>query len=115
MKLKVTVNDQGRNLTLICAGEIIRGAESEYLFDLITRRSNQDVVVDLGSVAGIDEDGVVMLILCRRLLASARKKLFLQNPSDCVSKALKHSQVEDFFTIRERQLHSEKAQHNGAS
>ena len=78
MKLKVTVNDQENNLTLTCTGEIIRGAESEYLFDFITQRSNENIVVDLGSVARIDEDGVVMLVLCRRLLASASKTLYLR-------------------------------------
>lgn len=111
MKLKVTVNDQGNNLTLACTGEIIRGAESEYLFDLITRRSNANVMVDLGSVVRIDEDGVVMFVLCRRLLASAGKKLYLQNPSDCVRQALKHSQIEDFFTIRQEQGNLQKARY----
>jgi len=115
MKLKVTVNDQGNKLTLTCTGEIIRGTESEYLFDLITKRSNENIVVDLGSVARIDEDGVVMFVLCRRLLSSASKKLFLQNPSDCVRKALKHSQVEDFFNILQKQFHPQKARYKSVS
>lgn len=115
MKLKVTVNDEGNNLTLTCTGEIIRGAESEYLFDLITRRSNENIVVDLGSVVRIDEDGVVMFILCRRLLASVSKKLLFQNLSDCVTQALKHKQLENFFSIRQEQPHTQKAQYKSAS
>src|SRR5436305_6621973 len=100
MKLKIKVQDGDSSLILICAGEIIQGPESEYLFDLVTQHKSELVIVDLASVEKIDEDGLVTLLLCHRILSSADTKLVLQNASPCVLQAIKQKRLDHFFRMR---------------
>lgn len=87
MQLSVEVKRQSRASVYICRGQLLRGAASEYLFDLLTRSHEQDVIVDVKEVTAFDEDGLRAIALSCRLLASSQKRLLLQHaPADIVGR-----------------------------
>ncbi len=81
MELSVEVNQANGIATFICRGSLVRGQESDYLFDLVTRPDYRDVVLDVGGLSIFDWDGLSTLVLCHELLSSTNRKLFLRNPA----------------------------------
>jgi anti-anti-sigma regulatory factor len=78
MQLSIEVKRQRGASVYICRGQLLRGVATEYLFDLLTRSHEQDVIVDLAEVTAFDEDGLRAIALSCRLLASSQKRLLLR-------------------------------------
>lgn len=87
MQLSVEVKRQSGSTVYLCRGKLVRGAASEYLFDLLTRSSDQDVIVDFAEVTSFDGDGLRAVAVSCQLLAFSEKRLFLRHaPSDFVER-----------------------------
>ncbi len=99
MRLRIDVQQNGRNLLLACKGEIVQGEEAEYLYNLITKRNAETITVDLSSVPYIDEGGSIMLLLCHSLLAGTRRKLSFQNPSAGCHGRFRLRQLDSIFGL----------------
>lgn len=99
MKLAVEVRERNRSLFLLCKGEVILGDESEYLYNLITKRNSETVVVDLAAVTHVDEHALVMFVLCHTLLSSSHRKIVFRNVSPAVMEAFQRRQLESLFGI----------------
>jgi anti-anti-sigma regulatory factor len=81
MELSIEVVESGGAPTFICRGRLIRGRESDYLFDLVTRPGGRDVVLDVEQLHGFDKDGLSTIELCHELLSLTNRRLFLCNAS----------------------------------
>ena len=79
---------------LVCKGQLLQGRESDYLYDVITRECDSDMVLDLAEVSAIDDDGLLVLILGYELLTSACRTLLISNASAEVMQALCHKQLD---------------------
>lgn len=79
--LSIEVIESGGAPTFICRGRLIRGQESDYLFDLVTRQDSRDVVLDLEQLHSFDKDGLSTISLCRELLSFTNRRLSLRNAS----------------------------------
>lgn len=101
MRLRIDVQQMGRNLLLFCKGEIVQGEESEYLYNLITKRNAENVMLDLGAVTYIDEGGSIMLLLCHSLFSGTRRKLSFQNPSSATMEGFRLRQLDSIFDLSE--------------
>jgi anti-anti-sigma regulatory factor len=99
MRLRIDVQQNGRNLLLVCKGEIVQGEEAEYLYNLITKRNAENITVDLSSVSYIDEGGSIMLLLCHSLLAGTRRRLSFQNPSAAAMEGFRLRQLDSIFGL----------------
>ena len=97
MQLSVEVKNSNDAAVLICRGQIVHGAESEYLFALATRSDRRDVILDVEAVSGIDEGGLFVIALCYQILSSAKRRLFLRNPSSEILAGLRRQQVDLFL------------------
>jgi len=95
MRLSVEVKKPARTSIFICKGQIVRGQECNYLFDLLTRPAMGDVVLDLESVTNFDEDGLSVVLMCRRFLFATHRTLFLCNASDGFREKLSLSEQKD--------------------
>lgn len=82
MELSVeVVNEANSTPTFICRGKLIRGQESDYLFDLVTRPDKRDVVLDVEGLDAFDKDGLSTIVLCHELLSLTHRRLFLRHAS----------------------------------
>ena len=83
MRLSVEVKRQdGRNV-YVCRGKLVEGSASEYLFDLLTRSQERDVILDVADVTAIDEAGLRAIALSCQFLTCSQARLFLRHaPSD---------------------------------
>lgn len=97
MQLSVEVKNLNDAAVLVCRGQIVQGAESEYLFALATRSDRRDVILDVEAVSGIDEGGLFVIALCYQILSAARRRLFLRNPSSEILAGLRRQQVDLFL------------------
>jgi hypothetical protein len=89
MQLKVEVNTSAQLTTFRCHGKIIGGNESDYLFDLLTRPENRDIMLDLEQVHEFDHYGLLTIKLCREYLASAGRGFCLRgSPAMPISAAV---------------------------
>lgn len=79
MQLSVEVKRQSGASVYVCRGKLVHGTASDYLFDLLTRSHDQDVIVDLAEVAAFDEAGLRVLALSCRLLASSQRRFMLRD------------------------------------
>jgi len=75
------VNEANSTPTFICRGKLIRGQESDYLFDLVTRPDKRDVVLDVEGLDAFDKDGLSTIVLCHELLSLTQRRLLLRNAS----------------------------------
>jgi hypothetical protein len=80
MQLSVQVNTSAQVTTFKCRGKIVQGNESDYLFDLLTRPENRDVVLDLQQVSEFDYNGLLILVICQEYFSSQRRELSLRLP-----------------------------------
>src|SRR5215831_10355238 len=94
MQLSVEVTSLNDAAVLICRGEIVQGAESDYLFALATRPDKRDVIVDMGAVTRVDEAGLFVILLCYEYVVASDRRLFLRNPSLEVLEGLRRRQAE---------------------
>lgn len=81
MELSIEVNQASGTSTFICRGKLVRGQESDYLFDLVTRPDNRDVVLDVEQLDAFDRDGLSTIVLCHELLSLTNRRLLLRNAS----------------------------------
>jgi hypothetical protein len=81
MELSIEVNHSRGASIFICRGKLIRGQESDYLFDLVTRPDSRDVVLDVEQLDGFDRDGLSTIVLCHELLSQTNRRLLLRNAS----------------------------------
>lgn len=84
MELSIEVanaRSAGGAQVFICRGKLLRGEESDYLFDLVTRPDIRDVVLDVEHIDSFDSDGLSTIVLCRELFSATNRRLLLRNPS----------------------------------
>jgi anti-anti-sigma regulatory factor len=94
MQLSVEVKDQSDTAVLACRGEIVQGRESDYLFALVTRPDQRDVILDVEAVTRVDDAGLLIILLCYEFLVSSDRRLFLRNPSLEMLEGLRRRQRE---------------------
>lgn len=82
MQLSVEVKRQGGREVLCCRGRLLQGQASEYLFNLLTRSTRQDVVVDLEELLTCDEAGLQAFALSSAFLASCHRQLLIIHASE---------------------------------
>ena len=80
MQLTVQVDNSAQVTTFKCRGKVIQGNESDYLFDLLTRPENRDVVLDLQQVSEFDYNGLLTLVVCQEYFSIQRRELSLRLP-----------------------------------
>lgn len=91
MQLSVEVKGRSGISIYLCRGKLVHGAASDYLFDLLTRSYDQDVIVDVAEVAAFDEAGLRALALSCRLLASSQRRFLLRHaPAPVVERLRSH-------------------------
>jgi anti-anti-sigma factor len=96
--LQISVEDSNKNVTLHCAGRLVRGEESSVLCAALRHRG-RDIALDLGHVEAIDAAGLGALIS----LQAAGVYLQLVNPTRAVSDTLRLAHLDSVFEIRESQ------------
>ncbi|HEX7288822.1 MAG TPA: hypothetical protein VF532_21745 [Candidatus Angelobacter sp.] len=79
MQLSVKVTTTHGTPTFACSGKLLRGEESDYLFELVTRPDSRNVVLDLEALSAFDRDAVSTIILCNEVLGAHKRKLFVRN------------------------------------
>jgi anti-anti-sigma regulatory factor len=94
--LTISVEDSGKNVTLHCAGRLVRGEESGILCAALGHRESE-ITVDLAGVDAIDAAGLGALIS----LQAAGVYLRLLNPTKVVSNTLLVSHLDSVFEIEE--------------
>src|SRR5215475_7512525 len=99
MQLSVEVNSCRDASVLVCRGKIVQGPESDYLFGLVTRPDQRDVILDIEGVASVDDAGLFVILLCYEYLVSNDRRLFLRNPSIEVLDGLRRRQAEAIATL----------------
>jgi anti-anti-sigma regulatory factor len=83
VKLSIRVTQTEGTPTFACSGKLLRGEESDYLFELITRPDHRDVVLDLEELSAFDREGLSTIRLCYEVLGATKRKLFVRNaPAD---------------------------------
>lgn len=82
MQLSVEVKRQEGRDVLFCRGRLLQGQASEYLFQLLTRSTRHDVVVDLEELLTCDEAGLQAFALSRAVLASCHRQLLIIHASE---------------------------------
>ena len=99
--LTISVEDTDKNVTLRCAGRLVRGEEAAILCAALRHRE-RDIAVDLAGVNAIDAAGLGALIS----LQAAAVYLRLLNPSGVVRETLRVAHLDSVFEIHEsRSLH----------
>jgi|SRR5215831_14068410 len=101
MPLSVKVRNLSDASRLICTGQIIRGPESDHLYEVVTRQLQQEVILDLNGVTTIDEEGLFLIALCYEILSTSNRKLGLCNPPASIMAALRRRQLDRVFNLRE--------------
>jgi anti-anti-sigma factor len=96
--LTISVEDLGKNVTLRCAGRLVRGEESAILCAALRHRG-RDIAVDLACVDAIDAAGLGALIS----LQAAGVYLRLLNPTSIVRETLRVAHLNSVFEIEESQ------------
>lgn len=96
--LTISVQDFGKNVTLRCAGRLVRGEESGILCAALRYRG-RDIALDLERVEAIDAAGLGALIS----LQAAGVYLRLLNPTRAVLEILRMTQMDSIFEIEESQ------------
>jgi len=79
MELSVKVTQTEGTPTFACSGKLLRGEESDYLFELVTRPDNRDVVLDLEELSSFDKEALSTILLCHEVLDATKRKLFVRN------------------------------------
>lgn len=82
MQLSVEVKRQQGRDVLFCRGRLLQGQASEYLFQLLTRSTRHDVVVDLEELLTCDEAGLQAFALSSAVLASCQRQLLFLHASE---------------------------------
>jgi anti-anti-sigma regulatory factor len=86
--LKVNLEFLNRTALLTCQGDAITGDEASYLFDLITRDDQCDVVLDVEGVEEIGSEGLLVIETGYEWLHRLGHRLFLRNASNDLRRAL---------------------------
>jgi anti-anti-sigma regulatory factor len=94
--LTVSIEDFGENVTLRCAGRLVRGDEAAILCAALRYRG-RDITVELAGVDGIDAAGLGALIS----LQAAGVYLRLLNPTRVVRETLRVAHLDSIFEIEE--------------
>ena len=79
MQLSIKVSQAEGTPIFACSGKLLRGEESDYLFEVVTRPGHQDVVLDLEELSSFDKDALSTLLLCHEVLGATKRKLFVRN------------------------------------
>jgi anti-anti-sigma regulatory factor len=91
MHLSVEVKRQSGRNVYVCRGKLVEESASEYLFDLLTRSQDRDVIVDVADVTGIDEAGLRAIALSCQFLTCSGTRVFLRHaPSNLLEHLRKH-------------------------
>jgi anti-anti-sigma regulatory factor len=81
MQLSVEVSKFHKDTLFVCEGEIVRGAEADYLFELLTRVDRNDVVLDLQAIRNIDQEGLRIIVLSYQVLSAFSRRLLIRSPT----------------------------------
>lgn len=81
MQLTVEVKTSAQITSFTCQGKITKGDETNYLFDLLTRQDDRNIVLDLQQIREFDYSGLLTLVVCQEYLSSQRRRLALRLPS----------------------------------
>lgn len=97
---------------LVCRGDAIGAKEADYLFNLMTREDKGDVILDLGGVTSIGDEGLSVIAVAYEMLMSVKRRLFLRSPSRELITALRQRHLDAIFeTDSSRPAHSSTAVH----
>jgi hypothetical protein len=86
--LRVNLEFVNRTALLKCKGDAIVGDEANYLFDLITRDHQCDVVLDVEGVEEIGSEGLLVIKTGCEWLHRFGHHLFLRNAAGDLTRAL---------------------------
>ena len=86
--LRVNLELFNRTAWLKCQGDAITGDEANYLFDLITRDHQCDVVLDVDGVEEIGTEGLLVIKTGSEWLHRLGNRLFLRSASGDLRRAL---------------------------
>lgn len=99
MQLSVEVKQQNGTVVYRCHGKLLSGWPSVYLFELLTRSSTQNVILDLRDVSTYDGQGLSTVALSCSFLSSCRRRLFLRNAPAAITDELRRQHGADFDEI----------------
>jgi hypothetical protein len=88
MHLSVEVKRLKEGTLYICRGYLQPGESSDYLFNLLTRPDQKDVIVDLGELS-VETGALPVLALCSHYLAGANRRLILDHAPESVLEGLR--------------------------
>jgi hypothetical protein len=80
--LRVNLEVLDRTALLTCQGDAIAGDEASYLFDLITRDHQCDVVLDVEGVEEIGNEGLLVIQIGREWLHRVGHQLVLNSGTE---------------------------------
>jgi hypothetical protein len=79
MQLTVDVRSSAQMTQFTCRGRITQD-ESDYLFDLLTRPGNRDVLLDMQAIQEFDYIGLLTIVVCQEHFSSQQRRLVLRLP-----------------------------------
>jgi anti-anti-sigma regulatory factor len=89
MELSVEVKQHRRSSLYVCRGNLRGGSASEYLFDLLTRSHDHDVIVDVSEIAEFGEAGLRAIALSCHVLSYSQRRLFLRSAPSAILEQLR--------------------------
>src|ERR1700757_4895243 len=78
MQFSVEVKRLKEGTMYVCRGYLRQGKSSEYLFNLLTRRDQKVVIVDMAELS-VEDSGLAVLALSWQFLTGSNRRLMLQN------------------------------------
>lgn len=82
---------------LVCRGDVIGAKEADYLFNLMTREDKGDVILDVGGVTKIGDEGLSVIVVAYEMLMTLKRRLFLRSPSRDLITALRQRHLDAIF------------------
>jgi hypothetical protein len=89
MRFSVEVKRLKDSTMYVCHGCLEQGRSSEYLFNLLTRADQKDVIVDVAELR-VEQNGLHVLALSWQFLSSTRRRLFLENAPEALLEDLRN-------------------------
>jgi hypothetical protein len=81
MQFSVEVKRLKEGTLYICRGHLQQGNSSEYLFNLLTRPDQKDVIIDVAEL-NVERSGLPVLALCSKFVFASHRRFLLQHAPD---------------------------------
>jgi hypothetical protein len=114
MQFTVEVKRLKEGTLYICRGYLQQGNSSEYLFNLLTRPDQKDVIIDVAELT-VERSGLPVLALCSKFVSASHRRFLLQHAPDGLVQELRACHGVILAGLTPTQRTAAKAVHSAAS